>query len=121
MKLVFVLIAAITLSGCSLFNTKKIDIFSTPVEKTPLNLENPQPLNLKPIEWIVITPDTSTKVWDQLVEKEQSVALFALTDHNYKKLAIDFAEIRVFVDHQRTIINKYKEYYEPKPVPKATK
>ena len=69
MKLLFVLIAALTLSGCSLFNTKPIEIVSKPVERTPLNLDAPPALNLASIDWIVVTPDNAEVVWKRLIDK----------------------------------------------------
>ena len=59
--------SSLLLSGCFSFPkfgssppVQPIEVKTVPVEKTPLALESPQPLRLKPIEWIVITPQN----WD---------------------------------------------------------
>jgi len=46
-------------------------------------------------------------------EKGQSLVLFALTDDGYQQLSMSMGDIRNFISTQRTIIIKYKEYYEP--------
>lgn len=43
----------------------------------------------------------------------KNVVLFALTDDGYQQLAITISDLRNFMNTQRTIIIKYKEYYEP--------
>ncbi len=72
----------------------------------------PAPLSIKPIEWTVITKDTSEKVFKELESKNQQPVLIALTPNGYEQLSISFAEIRNLIAQQRTIIIKYKEYYE---------
>ena len=113
--------SSILLSGCvSLpkFGSSKpvepIVVQTKPVEKTPLALENPQPLRLKPVDWIVITPQNWEEVFKQMQTKEQNLVLFGLTSDGYQTLAVTIAELRNLINTQRIIIEKYKEYYEPK-------
>ena len=110
-----------TLSGLgSMFSWGKSDkvepikVINVPQEKTPLALENPQPLRLKPIDWIVITPQNWEEVFKQMQSKEQNLVLFGLTSDGYQSLAVTIAELRNLINTQRIIIEKYKEYYEPK-------
>jgi len=91
-----------------------IVVHTKPVEKTPLALESPQPLRLKPIEWIVITPQNWEEVFKQMQAKENNLVLFGLTSDGYQTLAVTIAELRNLINTQRIIIEKYKEYYEPK-------
>jgi len=91
-----------------------IKVINVPQEKTPLALENPQPLRLKPIDWIVITPQNWEEVFKQMQSKEQNLVLFGLTSDGYQSLAVTIAELRNLINTQRIIIEKYKEYYEPK-------
>ena len=64
------------------------------------------------MEWFVITPDNVDKVWEQLKKKDKDLVLFGLTDDGYERLSINMAEIRNFINTQRVIILKYKDYYE---------
>lgn len=115
-----------SLTGCASFNlfgekVKPIEVVSKPVEKTRLDIANPDPIKTKPIEWVVITPENLDEVWKRLESKNQNLVLFALTDDGYQQLAITIADLRNLINTQRTIILKYKEYYEPLNPPKEAK
>jgi len=84
--------------------------------RTPLALTGPEPLQVTPVKWIVITPDNASSIFKQLAAKGQSPVLFALTDAGYQQLAVTMSEVRNFITAQRTIVIKYKEYYEPDPI-----
>lgn len=81
--------------------------------RTPLALTDPAPLRVAPVKWVVVTPDTVDAVFKQMTAKGQTPVLFALTDTGYQQLAITMAEVRNFIATQRTMVIKYKEYYEP--------
>ena len=84
------------------------------MDKTPLDLANPDPLKLKPMQWIVITPANQEEVFKSIEESGVDPAVFALTPDGYQSLAVTIAELRNIINTQRNIIIKYKEYYEPK-------
>ncbi len=65
------------------------------------------------IKWVVITPENAEQVWAKMKEENKDLVLFGLSDDGYEQLSINMAEIRSFIDKQRLIIIKYKEYYEP--------
>ena len=97
---------------------KPIEVIAKPVDKTPLAIAQPDPLSLKPIKWVVITPGTAVEVFRQLELKNKDSVLIGLTDDDYQQLALTIAELRNFIATQRNIIIKYKDYYE---TPKITK
>ena len=104
------------MSGCGSWFRKPvapIQVVTTPVEKTPLALENPQPLRLKPVDWIVVTPQNWEEVFKQMQAKDQNLVLFGLTSDGYQALSVTIAELRNLINTQRIIIQKYKDYYEP--------
>ena len=117
-----VLLTAITLplliSGCSALgwksDVKTVEIQTKAVERTPLNLAEPEPLKGREIEWIIVTPENAEEVWKKLREKNVDLVLFAITDDGYETLALSMAEIRNYIARQRGVIIKYKEYYEPR-------
>ena len=47
------------LTGCSLFpqQPKPIEVRSTPVEKPTLTLPSADELNLRGVEWVILTPE----------------------------------------------------------------
>ena len=106
------------INGCSILpkfwedDVQPIEVKEVAVERIKLNIEAPKPLQPEKIEWVVITPDNVDKVWKKLKKKNKDLVLFGLTDEGYEKLSINMAEIRNFINTQRIIILKYKDYYE---------
>jgi len=114
--IVLLVVVSLGLTGCgSLFRkpVEPIQVVAKPVEKTPLALENPQPLRLQPIEWVVVTPQNWEDVFRQMQAKDQNLVLFGLTSEGYQALSVTIAELRNLINTQRIIIQQYKDYYEP--------
>ena len=106
-------IIALFLVGCSSNpKVKQIEVVTTPIEKLKLNLETPKMLVFQDVEWIIVTEDNITAVWDSIKKNNKGVALFALKDGDYGRLALNLAEIREKLGEYVIILKKYKEYYE---------
>lgn len=111
-------IILISSTGCSTIGgwfskeVKPIPVVSKPVEKPPLALIDPEPLNAtnKRIEWVVITPDNATQTFEKM--ESSSRVLFGLTADGYQDISMLMAEIRMFITTQRQMIKKYRDYYE---------
>ena len=116
-SIIAVIIAASMLQGCALLGWKAIEgieIKKKAVDRTPLNLADPQPLKPTAPQWRVITPENQAQIFAELKSKNIDQVLFALTDDGYEELSVDIAQIRALIAQQRDIIVKYREYYEPK-------
>ena len=116
-SIIAVIISASMLQGCALLGWKSIEgieIKKKSVDRTPLNLADPQPLKPTAPQWRVITPENQAQVFAELKSKNIDQVLFALTDDGYEELSVDIAQIRALIAQQRDIIVKYREYYEPK-------
>jgi hypothetical protein len=112
------LLLVTSLSGCASFDflgkrEKPIEITTKAAEKTPLDIGHPDPLKLKPVEWVVMTPANQEEVFAKLEAGGNDPVVFALTADGYQALAVTIAELRNLINTQRNIIIKYKEYYEP--------
>lgn len=107
------LVAAINLTACS--SIKRVEVVAKPVDRTKLNLNAPDPLKLAPFAWVVVTPDNVEEVFARMQTRGENLVLFAVDDAGYKQLSLSIAEIRNFINTQRSTIVKYKEYYEPAP------
>lgn len=108
----------IVISGCSTFqgsNDRTIQTLDRPLERTPLALQNPPPLDLDPLSsWIVVTEDNIPAVIEEFKRKGiDKPVFFALTPSGYQRFSLTLAEVRNFINEQRHIINQYKLYYEP--------
>ena len=119
--LLIVTTLSLLVSGCASFgnlfggtSVKPVEIQTKVIERTPLNLSDPAPVRGRELEWIVVTPDNVEEAWQRLRDKNVDLVLFAITDEGYEALASNMSEIRNYMAQQRTIIIKYREYYEPK-------
>jgi hypothetical protein len=117
------LLASSLLTGCASFglpsfgsSVKPVEVINKARDKTALDIELPEPLKLKPMQWVVITPANQEEVFAQLEADGVDAAVFALTPDGYQSLAITISELRTLIATQRMIIMQYEDYYEP---PKA--
>ena len=117
------LLLASSLTGCASLSlpgfgssVKPIEVVNKARDKTALDIPLPDPLKLKPMQWVVITPANQEEVFAQLEADGVDAAVFALTPDGYQSLAITISELRTMIATQRMIIMQYKDYYEP---PKA--
>lgn len=111
-RISLILLLLFTVSSCS--SIKKLEIFSTEIERQPLNLEEPILPKLEPLKWVVITSKNAEEVFKKLEEQGIDPVLFGLTDNDYQLIAKNFAQIRHNLKTKSEIIKSYKEYYEPK-------
>lgn len=109
-KIILISIAFSLLFGCS--NTKQIEVKTECLEKIPLEIQYPNKLDLKSVQWVIITKDNYKEIFDNIENSKQDVAIFGLTDIGYENLALNYAEVFKFVMVQKKIISSYKEYYE---------
>ena len=113
MKYLIIVLATALLVGCSSTpKIKKIEVSTTEVEKLPLSIPDPQPLELQEVEWIIVTEDNIEEVWQLLKDKNEGVAVFALRHGDYERLAINKKDIRAQMGEYMIILKKYREYYE---------
>ena len=110
-------VMALFLVGCAGNKVKpeaKVVIQKVIEKKLPLNIANPEPLNLDHVEWVIVTRENIDEVWAQIEGDNEGVALFALRHGDYEKLAMNIVEIRKLIGEYVIILKQYKEYYEEK-------
>lgn len=119
-RLLIPIISLSLISGCASIwpfggdsEVKPITVQRKAVERARLNIKAPEPLKAREFKWVIITPDNAEQVWAKLKEEGKDLVLFALTDEGYEELAMTMGEIKNYLANQRSIIIKYKEYYEP--------
>ena len=102
------------LTGCSLFpqQPKPIEVRSTPVEKPTLTLPSADELNLRGVEWVILTPENFDEQVAKITESGRPVAFFALTDKGYENLGLNLSDLRAYIQQQQAVITAYKSYYE---------
>ena len=108
---IFILIlASLLVQGCSSLipkfgfgkepEVKEIKTICEPEKKLPLNLEDPEHLDLSSIgtDWKVLA--------------DNNVAYFCLNKDGYQSLAILLVELRERIEAQRKLTQMYRDYYE---------
>ena len=103
------LILLMLINGCA--SVTPIEISAKPVEKPELILPDSDQLNLRGVDWIIITEENFEKQIAKLKEKGQPIVLFALTGEGYKDLSLNLSDIRAYIQQQQVIIYAFNEYY----------
>ena len=104
---------AVFLSSCAGSSVKEIEVTTVEISKTPLNLPNPEPLQLQEVEWIIITKDNANEIFERIKSAGGEYALFAVEDTGYEKIQVNYTDIRNKLAEQRQLLLAYREYYEP--------
>ena len=114
-KLIILLpVMALLLVGCAsnpVEPTAKVVIQKVIEKKLPLNIHDPEPLDLEHIQWVIVTRENIDEVWAQIEADNEGVALFALRHGDYERLALNIAEIRAQLGEYVIILKRYREYY----------
>ena len=110
-RIVISILFIVLLTGCS--SIKKLDIFTTEVERQKLELSKPTLPQLEKLKWIIITSDNADEVFQKLEDEGIDPVLFGLTDKDFELLAKNFAQIRQKLQETNNLLEEYKKYYEP--------
>ena len=115
-KLIILLpVMALLLVGCASNKVQpepKVVIQKVIEKKLPLNIADPEALELQHIEWVIVTRDNIEEVWAEIEGDNEGVALFALRHGDYERLALNIADIRSVIGEYVIILKRYREYYE---------
>lgn len=88
-----------------------LQVSTVPVDKPQLELPSASELQLREVEWTLITPDNIDAVIAEAEDAGRPVVFFALTDQGYENLGLNMSDIRAFIQQQKTIISAYENYY----------
>jgi len=70
------------------------------------------PLNLRDVNFIIITPENQEEVFADL---DKDKVLIALTADGYEKLSLNISDIRALIQQQKAIIAVHEEYWDNLP------
>ena len=85
-------------------------VTETQIVKPPNpSVPNPDELNLRDFEFIVITPENVEEVFANM---RGDKALFALTSKGYENIALNLSDIRSLIQQQKAIIAIYEKQWE---------
>jgi hypothetical protein len=87
-----------------------------PVEVRTIQVAKPAPivpkvdqLRLRPVSWIIITPDNIDESFAKI--KSGELVLFALTADGYENISLNLSDIRALIEQQKKIIAIYQSQF----------
>ena len=98
------------ISGCS---QKEVVTKTEYIERTKLNLKNPEPIQLNNISYYVITDKNSQSFFDDIKKQGKQPVVFAIEPSDYENLSSNILKIKKYIIEEQQIIKTYKDYYEP--------
>ena len=114
MKYVLILSALLILAACGsaekIEEVRPIEIRTIEVKRPPPIVPSVDQLKLRPVNWIVITPDNVEEAFGKI--QEGDLVLFAVTANGYENIALNLSDIRAMIEQQKRIIAIYKSQYE---------
>lgn len=111
MKTLVAMLSLLLLMGCAM---DKVFVKPEVVEKPPLILPDPEPVNQLPLKWYVITKANLEEQLAKIEKENGQVVLFALTAEGYQALAMNAADARRYMRQLNKYVEAMKKYYEPK-------
>jgi hypothetical protein len=106
------LAGALALAACS--STPPVEPAPV-VEVRTVQIPRPAPivpsvdqLTLRPVNWIIVTPENIDEVFANLRGEK---ALFAVTADGYEALALNLSDVRAMVQQQQRIIAIYRQSF----------
>lgn len=99
------------LSACSK-PVQELEVSTTPVDKPTLTLPPVDELNLRTVEWHVITPENFEEKIREFEERGIPIAFFAVSGDGYEALSLNLNDLRSQVEQLNAIIIAYENYYQ---------
>lgn len=99
------------LSACGDKQPETIEISALPVKKPTLVVPKADTLDLRKVEWVVLTPENFEEKTSELFKQGNPVVFFALTERGYENLSLNINDLRTYIEQQKRIIVAYENYY----------
>lgn len=100
------------LSGCAKTpEPQVIEVSAKPIEKPTIVVPPVDEVNLRNVEWVVITPENVDERFAELEKRGLPISLFAVTGKGYENISLNLNDIRSQVEQLNAIIVVYERYY----------
>lgn len=112
-QMVVALTSLILITGLSACSTtpQTVEYTPTPIDRPTLILPPVETLDLKTVDWIVITRDNVEDYFAEIEKSGKPVSFFALDGDGYSALSINMVQLLELVSQQKAIIVAYEDYY----------
>ena len=117
------LIVLLVMSACSRTPEKEIITIPTVVDNVKLDaptiqiVKRPNPITMKNSDIVVVTENNLQEVIERIKNTQGEFVLYAMTASSFEALALNFEQIKRFIEEQNQIIL----YYEKSVTPKQSK
>ena len=119
MKILLAIGFALVVAGCS--TTEKIEV-DTVVKEVKIPIQpQPKPIKLNDVEFFVVTPDNYLEFIENLENKRGTTVYYAMTVPDYEIMALNFSEIKRYIEQQKQIILYYERMIEGSKPPSEKK
>ena len=110
------------LNACSLFRTPEKEIITVPtIVETPeievpiiQIVPRPNPVEMKNADIVVVTESNLQEVIERIKNTQGEFVLYAMTASSFESLALNFEEIKRFIEEQNQIILYYEKAVTPR-------
>ena len=115
------LIAPLIVNACSRSSEKEIVTVPTVVETPKIELpqirivSRPSPIKMKNSDIIVVTESNLEEVINRVKNTQGEFVLYAMTAQSFESLALDFEQIKQFIETQNQIILYYEKAVKKEP------
>lgn len=101
----------LSLSGCLTVDSP-VEIQTRPTQRPELIVPPVDELNLRSVEWVILTEENFQEKLDELENRGESAVFFALTSQGYEQLSLNISDIRAMIQQQQAVIAAYRNYQE---------
>ena len=102
------LLFSLTISGCSLI-PKQVEVQTKFIERKIPIQEPPKGLTLYPVTFYAVTEDNYEEFQEKFKDKNENLVFFALSVPDYENMSLNLAEMKRYIDQQKTIIVYYEK------------
>ena len=115
LKVLSLLLLPLLLSSCSTWDKlTRIEVQTIEVERNIPIQNRPSRLELDDIKWFVVTDQNFEEFKEKYIKQNGEFLFFAISVRDYETLALNMAEIKRYVEQQKSIIVYYEKALNPK-------
>ena len=96
------------ISGCSLI-PKQVEVQTKFVEKQIPIQGHPKGVTLYPVTFYAVTENNYEEFKEKLTDENADLVFFALSVPDYENMSLNLAELKRYIDQQKTIIIYYEQ------------
>ena len=114
------LVVLLMISACSSFREKEIVTVPTVVEKVEIPaptiqiVNRPDPVKMKDADIVVVTENNLEDFINRIKGTQGEFVLYSMTASSFESLALNFEEIKRFIEEQNQIILYYEKAVTPR-------